>query len=257
MTKPNELKEAGHVHHHSFFLRYLKKYLGDKITWKDLGVELYSFISIASPVVGASISTMLINIETIMFVGHLSALYLAAAALSLTVTSVTGLSVIIGLLTAFETLGSQAFGAGNFERVGILLQRCILISFVLAIPIAMSWYFTSDLLLMIGQDEQLATLVREWLVWLFPGIIPWILSTCLTRYLQIQGINMPVLWISAFAAIWNLGAQYLFIFALDLGFTGAPIVTICFFPKFCSYQINHKQSIKSITINQSITNNQS
>lgn len=45
-------------------------------------------------------------------------------------------SLGIGLLTAMDTLTSQAYGAKNFRRVGIVFQRAMFILAVLAIPVS-------------------------------------------------------------------------------------------------------------------------
>jgi Na+-driven multidrug efflux pump len=40
-----------------------------------------------------------------------------------------------GLLTAFESLASQAYGSGNRRRVGVLYQRAVVVLAIAFIPV--------------------------------------------------------------------------------------------------------------------------
>ena len=88
---------------------------------------------------------------TIMFVGHIGPLELGAAAMGTMWINITGMSFVFGGLTAFDTLGSQAFGAGNFMHVGVLAQRALMICTLMCIPISLSWIFlTKPVLMLVG-----------------------------------------------------------------------------------------------------------
>ena len=96
------------------------------------------------------------------------------------------MSFVFGGLTAFDTLGSQAYGAGNFKHVGVLaqvsaavtppptlletaavclqlppLQRALCICTLLCLPISLSWIFaTKPVLMLVGIEEQTADLAQ-------------------------------------------------------------------------------------------------
>ena len=61
----------------------------------------------------------------------------AGVGLATTFVNITGTSVLAGINLAQETLTSQAFGAGELGRCGILLNRGRMILLVMFIPIAM------------------------------------------------------------------------------------------------------------------------
>ena len=62
--------------------------------------------------------------------------------------NVTGISFLVGFGLGFIPLASQAYGAGNMRRVGDLLQRQLMIHFLLVcIPIAVVWSKTEAILL--------------------------------------------------------------------------------------------------------------
>ena len=83
----------------------------------------------------------------IMFVGQLGAKELGAVVLATMWANVSGTSICMGGMTALDSLASQAFGAGEFELVGILLQRCIWIVTLLTIPIFGVWWFATGYVL--------------------------------------------------------------------------------------------------------------
>jgi MATE family multidrug resistance protein len=65
-------------------------------------------------------------------------------------------SVIQGLLTALDTLGSQAYGHGNLARVGVLLQRGLIVVGCAAVAIIALWWFTEPLLVLLRQPHDVA-----------------------------------------------------------------------------------------------------
>ena len=69
----------------------------------------------------------------------------------------TGNAVLMGLLSALDTLASQAWGAGNKKQVGRLLQKSILIMLVCAIPVLVSSFVPSF-------DKPFFDSVYEWFV---------------------------------------------------------------------------------------------
>ena len=77
----------------------------------------------------------------------------AGFGLAITSVAILGLSLMIGTNCALETLASHAFGAGELQRCGILLNRGRLILTTLFIPISILFYNSETLFLLIGQDQ--------------------------------------------------------------------------------------------------------
>jgi len=107
--------------------------------------ELYGLSEMAIPLSVSNFFQSGMGLTAVMFVGHLGDDELAASSLSSMYCNISGLSVVSGLLTGIDTLGSQAYGAENFERVGIILQRALVILalyFLVLIPLWLpSYYF--------------------------------------------------------------------------------------------------------------------
>lgn len=51
----------------------------------------------------------------------------------------TGFAVCIGLVTAMDTLTSQAYGAKNFRLLGLISQRAALIITICCVPVSVLW----------------------------------------------------------------------------------------------------------------------
>ena len=62
----------------------------------------------------------------------------------------------MGTGSGLGALTSQAFGAKNYRRVGLLLQRQLAYQFLLCVPIALCWWYTEAILLALGQPPRVA-----------------------------------------------------------------------------------------------------
>ena len=139
----------------------------------------------------------------IFAIGHASddATGLAAVALGGMFCIVTGMSAAFGMATAADTLSSQAFGADpKSPLVGIILQQCLLILHVIAVPVALLWFFAEDILLAFNQDPAVAHLAGQYCRYLIPGLPALFAFEALKKYTQAQGTRpgtRRVAWVDA------------------------------------------------------------
>ncbi len=83
-----------------------------------------------------------------------------------------------GLLTAFETLASQAFGSSNNARVGILLQRALLVLGIAFVPVAFLWTYMYPIMIAFSQPHDVAVLAERYIKRLLIGLVPlWIFES--------------------------------------------------------------------------------
>jgi hypothetical protein len=52
--------------------------------------------------------------------------------------------VAIAMIFGLDTLVSQAYGAGNYKLIGIILQNAVFIGTLACIPVALLWFFTES-----------------------------------------------------------------------------------------------------------------
>ena len=78
-------------------------------------------------------SDYFMNLIQLMFIGHIAddddSTLLAGAALGISYCNVTGFSVVLGLLSALDTLISQAYGAKNNHLIGRAIHQSIIVLF--------------------------------------------------------------------------------------------------------------------------------
>jgi MATE family multidrug resistance protein len=72
---------------------------------------------------------------------------MAAAGLAISFTNVFGVSIGYGLATAYDTLGAQANGSGDYSLVGVLAQRTACILALLLLPVWAMWINAEGILL--------------------------------------------------------------------------------------------------------------
>ena len=159
---------------------------------------------------------------TIIFVGQLGAAQLGAASMANMWINITGMSIIYGGMSAYDTLGSQAFGAKNYPLVGLLAQRCLAICTILCVPIALSWWFlTGPVLVLVGIEQRTADLAglfaRANILCLWPTLA----HNVLQRYLRNQGIVRPVTGLMGLCAVGFGPVAWKFVDTF--GFVGAPL----------------------------------
>lgn len=162
----------------------------------DLWHEAKLLGNIAFPTVVIQFCIYFIYPQTASAVGrNLQSEDLAGFSLGSLTGNMTCLAMIMGVLSAVDTLMPRAYGAKNYSQVGILAVRCFVVcALLLLVPVlllttSMDWIFTT-----LGQDPIAAELATEWLRIYIMGVPFVLLFRILQRFLACQHIVWPMVY---------------------------------------------------------------
>jgi len=167
----------------------------------NLWTESKLLLQIALPAVAVQFSVLFIFPQTAAMVGTvLGTNELAGFSLGSLVGNLTCLSVMVGALTAADTLMPRAFAAERYSEVGRLAIRgfamCAALLVVPIIPLCtvMEWIFDA-----LGQDEYASHLASEWIKVYLIGVPGMLLFRVVQSFLNSQHKVMPLVYASVFA----------------------------------------------------------
>uniref|UniRef100_H3DFK4 Multidrug and toxin extrusion protein n=1 Tax=Tetraodon nigroviridis TaxID=99883 RepID=H3DFK4_TETNG len=197
--------------------------------------ELYNILKMTGPLMLSRIFIFLLPLVVTIFCGRLGNEVIAGYGLAYSVLSITIICPGYGFGLACDTLMSQTFGSQNLKRVGVILQRGILILFLFCIP---CWGFlinSEAILLCMSQDREVARIAQVYINAFLPAIPIFFLYNLQVSYLQNQGIILPQVYTAALAAIAEVATNYIFIYPLDLGVIGSAAANALTHVYLCSF----------------------
>ncbi|KAJ3614619.1 hypothetical protein NHX12_018190 [Muraenolepis orangiensis] len=188
--------------------------------------EMVHILKLAGPVMVSQMMVFLISFVSTIFCGHMGKTELAGVALSIAVINITGISIGTGLASACDTLISQTYGSGNLRRVGVILQRGILILLLACFPCWALLYNTEPILLAVRQNAAVASLSQFYVQIFMPALPAAFMYQLQGRYLQNQGIIWPQVVTGVIGNILNAIINYVFLFILDMGVGGSAVANV-------------------------------
>ncbi|KAM9852887.1 multidrug and toxin extrusion protein 1 [Aulostomus maculatus] len=185
--------------------------------------EIREQCKLAIPVIMSQLMIFAVSFVSTVFCGHLGKTELAGVTLAVAVINVTGVSIGSGLSSACDTLISQTFGGRNLLRVGVIVQRGILILFLACFPCWAILINTEPILLAVGQNPEVARLSQTYVKIFMPALPATFMYSLETRYLQNQGIIWPQVFTGFVVNLLNGLINYIVLFAFNLGVAGSAV----------------------------------
>lgn len=127
---------------------------------------------------------------------------------------------------ALETLCGQAYGAEQYQKLGIYTYTAIISLVLVCIPISLLWLFTDKLLALAGQDHSISLVAQKYSVWLIPGVFSYGILQSIVRYFQTQSMILPMLFSSFATLCFHVPICWAPVFRVKLGSIGAALA-IC------------------------------
>ena len=186
--------------------------------------EMVTVLKLSWPTAISHLLQQVLLFVSLAFSGHIdstSSIPLDAAALAGSVISITGVTPALGMATALDTLAAQAWGAKSYHKVGIYLQRCILMFTLVMFPMYGLWFNIESVLNLLHQPPCVVELATEY-IHIYSASLPAVfLYYLLQKYLQAQGIVWPFIFTAIAANIVSALSHYLLIFVVGMGIRGA------------------------------------
>ncbi|KAI3848934.1 hypothetical protein MKW98_014468 [Papaver atlanticum] len=194
------------------------------LTWSVFAEEAKVVGYIGGPMVAVNLSMFLLQLISMMFVGHLGKLSLSSVALATSFCGVTGFSLLLGMASGLETLCGQAFGAGQYGKLGVQTYSAILsLTIFICVPISFLWVSMGKLLTYIGQDPLVSGEAGKYAVCLIPALFAFAILESLTRFLQSQSL-MIAMFLSQFATLCiHVPLCWVLVYKSGLGNIGAAL----------------------------------
>jgi MATE family multidrug resistance protein len=217
----------------------------------NLWSELYRLVIDGLPLTLGYLLQVVVPFSNTYFLGTLGTKELAAGTLAIMLFNCMGLYVGWGALLSMDTLMSQSVGAlesvdedrgrtmdqsgvpessetspllpnetssGDAHLLSILLQRAILFSFILTIPIIALWTLTPQLLRLLGQDPELSDLAGRYVLACSLGLFPNLIAESQKKYCQSMGWMKVHFGVQLFSTPQHIVLAYFF--TQWLGFVG-------------------------------------
>ncbi|GLC40447.1 hypothetical protein PLESTB_001346900 [Pleodorina starrii] len=195
---------------------------GDQSGRAQLVAELGRLARLSGPLILQNLAGYMLSVISTAFIGHLNdPVALSATVLATSFYNITGYSLVIGLSAGMETMCGQAYGAGNYSMLGLVLQRALLICWAACVPIALFWTQAHRLMLALHQEPLIVAGACKYLAIATPAVFLASVSSCLYRYLVTQQEVRPPMICTLITAALCPAFNWLLIYKFQMGLEGA------------------------------------
>ncbi|KAJ0043616.1 hypothetical protein Pint_18703 [Pistacia integerrima] len=185
--------------------------------------ELKKLSFLAAPMVAVTFSQYLMQVVSMIMVGHLGQLSISSLSIATSFTNVTGFSPLFGLACALETLCGQAYGAKQYHKLGTYTYSSIIILIPICFAISVIWIFMDKILVLVGQDPQISAEACKYSIWLIPALLGFAVLRSLIHYLQSQSLILPMFLSSCATLCAHIPLCWTLVYKVDLGNRGAAL----------------------------------
>lgn len=195
-------------------------------TWRR---ELHALLRLSLPVVTVQVGMMLMGFVDSMMVGHFSESALAGVALGNFYSQIL-LMFGLGILLAFDPVMSQAVGAGDHSAITRNLQRGLVLSVALSIPVGTSFLAAGPVLSLCGQEPALIDKATTYIWILIPSVLPFYGFQLGRSTLQAHHRTAPIVWTIIIANALNVFLNWVLIYGhlgvSEMGIAGSAYATL-------------------------------
>ncbi|RXH70231.1 hypothetical protein DVH24_007487 [Malus domestica] len=193
------------------------------LTWGSFFEEVKRLGCIAGPMVAVVLSHFMLRFISVTMVGHLGELALSSSSIAFSLAGITGFSLFTGVASALETLCGQAYGAEQYQKLGLETYTAIFSLNLVCLPLSLIWIYMEEILIFTGQDPVISHEAGKFIIWLIPALFAYATLQPLVRYFQTQSLLMPMV-ISSFATLlFHIPLSWVLIFKSGLDHLGGSL----------------------------------
>ncbi|CAK7344570.1 unnamed protein product [Dovyalis caffra] len=185
--------------------------------------EMKKQLVLAGPLVTVNFLIFLLQVISVMFVGHLGELALSGASMATSFASVTGLSLLKGLASALETYCGQSYGAKQYHMLGVHMQRAMIVLLLASIPLAFVSANAGSILVFLKQDPEISAEAGRYARYMIPTIFGFAVQECHVRFLQSQNNVIPMMICAGITTLLHIFTCWILVFKSGLGNKGAAL----------------------------------
>ena len=150
--------------------------------------KMWKVFFLAVPSILCSLVCMMQEMINLVMLGHLNKPdLLAGVGIGNMFANMMGLSIVVGLNGALETLISQAYGAGDIKLCGVYLNRGRFVLLAFFVPVSFILFQTETILVWSGQNPVVCKHAHDYVIAFLPGLILSGLNDSQRRFLNMIG----------------------------------------------------------------------
>ncbi|XP_008781774.2 protein DETOXIFICATION 49-like [Phoenix dactylifera] len=198
----------------------------DSTFFREIVEEIPALSRISAPATASGLLYYARSLISMLFLGHLGHVELAAGALSVSFANITGYSIFSGLAMGMEPTCGQAYGAQKWSLLSLTLHRTIAFLLLISIPISLLWLNADQILLCLGQDPTITKVARTYLLYSLPDLIAQSIIHPLRIYLRTQNVTHPVAFAAVVASLIHIPLNYYLVIVLKTGIKGVATAVV-------------------------------
>lgn len=191
---------------------------------REFYIELKKLWSLAGPFIFASVCLYGLGCFTQIFAGHLGTIQLAAISVENSVIADFGYSILAGTAGALDTLCGQAYGAKQYDMLGIYMQKSWFILTSATLGNLSLFIFATPVLKFLGQTATISTEAGRFALWMIPQQFAYALMIPTTKFLQAQSKVKEMALIAAVALSLHAFLGWFLILKIGWGLPGAALM---------------------------------
>ncbi|KAL4304338.1 hypothetical protein GQ457_10G000830 [Hibiscus cannabinus] len=186
----------------------------------EVVTEAKSLFTLACPIALTGLILYSRSIVSMLFLGRLGDVELAAGSLAIAFANITGYSVLSGLALGMEPLCSQAFGARRPKLLSLTLHRYVVFLLFTSVLISVFWINMFNIFVYLRQDPDITGIAQKYLLFSLPDLFTNSLVHPIRIYLRAQGITHPLTFATLVATLLHLPINFVLVSHFNFGVAG-------------------------------------